>query len=231
LYLKKGGTFEGKVKSENEDSVEFDIGFGTITFSKQEVQRIERSTPEEMDKLTRDWTVKKEELKKQEKDFFKEREERFKEYEKWSREERERKAKETLESKEIKVARDVETNSILVEGTVDERVHVSLVLDTGASLVVLSKRKGEELGLDLSDTNKDILELHMAGNRKVKAKAVVLKSLKIKDIEEKNVMAAVLLEDTDFVGFRDGLLGRTFLNRFNINIDLKNMTMALEKLG
>ena len=90
--------------------------------------------------------------------------------------------------------------------------------------------QGEELGLDLSDTVNNIATLQLAGGHRVAAKMVMLKSVRIKDIEVKNVLAGVLLDDGG-IGFKDGLLGMTFLNRFNLKIDLKNMKMALEKAG
>ena len=112
----------------------------------------------------------------------------------------------------------------------DDKAKATLVLDTGANIVVLTRHKGEELGLDLSDTTKNIATLQLAGDRRVTAKMVMLKSVRIKDIEVKDVLAGVLLEDAG-IGFRDGLLGMTFLNKFNLKIDLKNMKMALEKSG
>ena len=44
-------------------------------------------------------------------------------------------------------------------------------------------------------------------------------------------LAGVLLEDAPGMSFRDGLLGMTFLSRFNVKIDLKNGKIALEKLN
>ena len=106
----------------------------------------------------------------------------------------------------------------------------TLVLDTGASIVVLTKRMGEELGLDLTDTKNSLATLQLAGDHRVTAKMVMLKSVRINDIEVKNVLAGVLLDDAS-IGLKDGLLGMTFLNQFNLKIDLKNMKMALEKTG
>lgn len=230
IYFKNGGTIEGIIKNEDAKSVEMGIGFGTITCSKDEIVKIERSTPDEVKALSEKWDKKKEELKTSEADFERERQKRFAEYDKWAREERERQAKESSVQGTIDLARDPDSRSILVDVCLNGKVNATLVLDTGANIVVLSRQKGEELGLDLSDTGNNIATLQLAGDRKVLAKIVMLKSVRINDIEVKDVLAGVLL-DGGPSGFKDGLLGMTFLNRFNLKIDLKNMKMALEKAG
>ena len=230
IYFKNGGTIEGIIKSEDDNSVEMGIGFGTITCAKQEIARIERSTPDEKNALNEKWEKKKEELKVSESQFERERQKRFAEYDKWTREEEEIRAKEASGEKTVDLRRDSDTRSILVDACLNDNVNVTLVLDTGASIVVLTKRVGENLGIDLSDTKNNIATLQLAGDRKVPAKMVMLKSVRIKDIEVKDVLAGVLLEDGG-MGFRDGLLGMTFLSKFNLKIDLNNMKMALEKAG
>jgi len=230
IYLNNGGSIEGIIKSEDENNVEVDIGFGTITCGKREIKQIERSTPDDERSLTEKWEKKREELAKSEKEFIHERLRRFAEYDKWIEDEREKKAKELSSEGAIDLSRDYLSGNILVDATLNDKVKATLILDTGASIVVLSRRMGQELGIDLSDTKSNLATLQLAGNRKVMAKMVMLKSVRIKDIEVKDVLAGVLLEDAG-IGFRDGLLGMTFLSRFNLKIDLKNMKMVLEKTG
>jgi len=231
VYFKNGGSIEGIIKSEDAKNVEMDIGFGTITCAKQEIAKIERSTPDEKNALSEKWEGKKAELKKSEAEFTRERQRRFAEYEKWTDEERrQREAKESGAQGTIDLARDPESRSILVDVCLNDNVKATLVLDTGANIVVLTRQKGEELGLALSDNVHNIATLQLAGDRKVPAKMVMLKSVRIKDIEVRDVLSGVLLDDAG-VGFRDGLLGMTFLSKFNLKIDLKNMKMVLEKAG
>ena len=229
IYFNNGGTIEGIIKNEDASNVQMDIGFGTITCDKREIMKIERSSAADAEALTEKWERKRQELKNSEEEFTRERQKRFAEYEKWIREEREKKEKELASQGTVSLARDPESRNILVDSLVNDNVKATLVLDTGASIVVLTKQKGEELGLDLSpDKNRATLQL--AGNHRAMAKMVMLKSVRINDIEVKDVLAGVLLEDPG-IGFRDGLLGMTFLNRFNLKIDLKNMKMSLEKAG
>lgn len=230
IYFNNGGSIEGVIRGEDADNLQMDIGFGTITCSKRETKKIDRSTPEEIKAITEKWESKRKELKAGEEDFNRERQKRFAEYDEWIRQERERSERESREQGTIDLAKDYSSNSILVNALLNEKVNATLVLDTGASIVVLTRQKGEELGIDLTDTKHNMATLQLAGDHKVAAKMVMLKSVRINDIEVKGVLTGVLLDDSG-IGFRDGLLGMTFLSKFNLKIDLKNMKMSLEKAG
>ena len=231
VYLDNGKSVDGIIKKEDEKTIELNIGFGTVTFAKSQVKRIERSSAEEKYEIAKAWDEKKKELDLKEKEFEAARNKRFEEaYKNWTKEAREKKLREENDSKNIQLTRDQETKSILVEALLNDKVKSVLLLDTGASLVVLSRRIGDELGLDLADTKKDVMELKLADGRSALAKAVILESVSIQDIEVKNVMAAVMLDQLPDPRLKDGLLGMSFLNRFNLKMDLKSMKMTLEKL-
>lgn len=232
VYLKNGRSIDGIVQKEDEKSVVVNMGFGTVTFHRAEIKEIERSSAEDSDRMLKKWEEKRIELEAKEKEFEEARHKRFKEsYELSIAEERARKAREGSGSESVQITWDRGSRSIIVDVLLNEKAKASLVLDTGASLVILSRKIGEELGLDLSDTKKDIVELKLADGRKSSAKVVILDSVKIQDVEVKKVMAAVMLDQLPDPGLKDGLLGMSFLNRFNFNMDLKNMKLTLEKLG
>jgi len=230
IYLKSGGTFKGIIKKETDSSIELEMSFGTMSFSKNQITKIEKSTPQESEELKDEWEKERTQLKKKEKESSEERDRRFAEYDKWVRQSQAKKKKEPSEPQEVELIRDIPSKSYMVEVLLNENVKALLILDTGASLVVLSKKIGEQLGVDLTDTKNDSVELRLAGDRRVTAKAVTLKSLRIQGVVEENVVAAVLLEDFSGIGFKDGLLGSSFLNRFNMSINQKTMKMTLEKI-
>jgi len=222
---------EGIINKEDKDSVELDVGFGTVTIRKEDVKSISTSAALERAALAQKWDKKAMQLKKDESDLAQAREKRFSEYAQWTQGMSKNNLKSSDDIKEVPIMHEPDSKSILTETILNNTVKATLVLDTGASLIVLSKRKGEELGIDLvTDDKRDVMELQLTGGRRVNAKAVVLKSVRLEQVEEKDVLAAILLEDAVDIGFKDGLLGRTFLNRFSIKIDLKNMKMVLEKL-
>lgn len=231
VYLKNGRSIEGIIEKEDERSIEINIGFGTVTFDKREIKKIERSSAQDSYNMSRMWEEKRKELAAKEKEFAEARDKRFQEaYDNWMEEEREKKQKEDGADKHIQITRDQTTRSIVVETLLNGKIKANLVLDTGASLVVISRKIGEELGIDLSDTKTNVMELRLADGRRASAKAVVLESVKIQDVEVKKVMAVVLLEQIADPSARDGLLGMSFLNKFNLKMDLKNMKMSLEKI-
>ena len=101
-------------------------------------------------------------------------------------------------------------------------------MDTGASIMMLRKDVAKKLGLDL-DTAKFDMQVQLADGRKVNAKYVVLESVKVQNSEALNVDAAVLLDEAD-ISFGEGLLGMSFLSRFNFKVDQKEKKLILEKL-
>lgn len=230
VYLKNGGEVEGIIEKEDENKIDVNMGFGTVTFNKAQVKKIEKSSAEYSSSMAKKWEEKKKELTAKEEEFKEAREKRFDDaYENWMSEKREKKAAEKSETKDVQVARDESGTHIIVETLLNDKIKATLLLDTGASLVILSKRIGEELGLDMADT-KDNMVLKLADGKMVNAKAVILDSVKIEDVEVQKVMAAVIVDQLPDPGSKDGLLGMSFLKRFNINIDLKTMKMTLERL-
>ncbi len=232
LYLKNGGVIEGVIEKEDESKIEINMGFGSATFEKRQVRNIERSSSEENSEIIKKWEAKKKDLDAKAEEFKVAREKRFDSaYEHWMEEAEQKKAKEEGEAKHIRIARDERTRSLIVETLLNGKVKANLVLDTGASLVALSKKIGVELGVDMTDTKKDIIQMRLADGRRTAAKVIILESVRIQDVEVNKVMAAVMLEDISDPSLRDGLLGMSFLNRFNLKMDLKNMKITLEKIN
>lgn len=232
VYLKNGRRIEGIIAKEDERSVELNMGFGTVTFQRLQIKNIKRSSFEDSSRMVKKWEEKRMELENKAIEFDSARDQRFKEaYESSMEDARAKKLKEEKQDqKNIQMMWDQNTRSVIVEVLLNEKVKTNLVLDTGASLVILSRRVGNELGLDLADTKNDVLELTLADGRRSSAKAVILDSVRIQGVERKHVMAAVMLDQQQDADSKDGLLGMSFLNNFNLKMDLKNMKMTLEKL-
>ncbi len=231
VYLKNGGSVSGVIEKEGDNTVEVNTGFGTVTFKKAQIKNIERSSAEESQEMAQEWEEEREELKSKEKEFEEARDSRFKgAYENWVEEAKVKRTEEGRVTKQIDIKHEPGGKGIIVEVLLNNSVKVNLVLDTGASIIVLSRKAGEKLGLDLSDTKKDVMEMRLADGSKAKARAMILDSVKIKDVEVKGVMAAILLDEVPTIGVTEGLLGMSFLNKFNLKTDLKNMSMSLERI-
>lgn len=230
VYLKNGRSIEGLIKNEMDESIDLDVGFGTVSFQRDFIERIEKSTPQEIQALKNKW-----DLNKQRSDLIKLRAEeaRNKSIADW----KERQSKEQKGEEEQVVNEDMgtknigfsrEAGSMLVDAVLNEQTKVSLLVDTGASLILLKKEVAKKLGIDLSKEKADI-EIQVADGRKIKAKYVILKSVKIGDAWAKNVEAAILVNNVSSVSFKDGLLGMSFLKRFNFKFDYSNNRLVLER--
>jgi len=111
----------------------------------------------------------------------------------------------------------------------NNKVDTTMVLDTGASLILLTRDVAEKLGYNL-DRLRPNMKVQVADGRTVDAARIILDSVKVENSEAERVEASVLMEEKGNFGFEDGLLGMSFLKRFNFKIDLKEKKLILEKL-
>ena len=231
IYLNTGGSINGIITRESASGVEAEIGVGTISINRADIKSIRHASAEALAELRNKWAQSRARLKAGEQSFEEGRSRRLKAYEDWVNEETRRKAREDGEEGEVKITHDPDSKAILVSAILDGEVKALLELDTGASLVILSKRIGDKLGIDMSSEAKNsVIELRLVGGQAVSARTVILKSVAIEGVEEKDVLGAVMLEDRGPFALKDGLLGRSFLGRFNIKLDMQKMKMVLQKL-
>ncbi len=207
IYLKNGRSIDGFIKKEDEDGIELDIGFGTIKFRPSQIERIYKSTSEESDVLRQEWEKNKAASEKRA---------------------QEEKARKALEPKKIELTR--EQGHIIVDAILNKDVKATLLLDTGASLVVLSNSVAKKLGIEARVDDKANVELILADGRKMGAKYAVLKNISVQGVEAEDVPVAFMSEDMEGAAYKDGLLGMSFLNRFNFKVDQKNNKLILERL-
>ncbi|MFH1414437.1 MAG: retropepsin-like aspartic protease [Candidatus Omnitrophota bacterium] len=206
LYLENGRKIEGLIKSENEQSVELDIGEGTIRLQKSEIADIQRSDVNQSARIRQQWREEKKAVKK-----IKPQE----------------KKEEQVKPKDVGFSHS--DKGMVVDVVLNNSVQAFLILDTGSSLVVLSKNVSDRLGLDLRRIRPEG-ELILADGKKARAKYLVLKTVTTHGVEAKNVEAAILIDDSPDINFGDGLLGMSFLKRFNFKVDQKNKRLILEKI-
>ena len=113
----------------------------------------------------------------------------------------------------------------LADVFINNKVHASLVVDTGSPVVMLTADFIKALNLDLSQSSMGYVEVL---NGKYKAAAVSLDSVKLGDAKAQDVGAAVLLEGGKEI--KNGLLGMSFLSKFHFTLDQKGQKLILRKL-
>ena len=101
----------------------------------------------------------------------------------------------------------------MVDAMIDRRRRLSLLLDTGASLSSIYRRRAENLDLNLDAAPRVRLQ---TANGIVRAPLIRVERFSVADIELENFELAVLPDADDD---SDGLLGMNYLGRFDFYID------------
>ena len=112
----------------------------------------------------------------------------------------------------------------LADVLINNRVHASLVVDTGSPVVMLTADFVRKLDLDISQSHVGYVEVL---NGKYKAAAVSLDNVRVGNAKASDIGATVLLEGNKEI--RDGLLGMSFLSRFHFTLDEKGQKLILRK--
>jgi len=220
VYLKNGRKIEGLIKSDNADSISLDIGMGVVGVRKSDIERIDESSPAQADAIRQKWSKEQKERRE------------LLEKERLTVQE---KIVETPDTTVLQHPKDVdvskEAGHIFIEAVLNNQVKAQLLLDTGASLIVLSNEIGRKLGIDTAKSKKrELITLVMADGRRVQARYLRLDTVSVQGVEAKRIDAAILLESAGDANFKDGLLGMSFLNKFNFSIDQSNNLLVLENL-
>ena len=119
-----------------------------------------------------------------------------------------------------------DNGSMVVEALINQKIKARLVVDTGASVVVISNSIARRLGIDNFLKN-NFFYTTIADGSKVKAYPVLLDNLKVGNAVMRNVSAAVIEENGSGIG--DGLLGMSFLGNFALEIDAKSNSIVLKE--
>ena len=114
----------------------------------------------------------------------------------------------------------------VVETTLNGKETALLLVDTGASMVVISQDLAGRLGI-AHESMKERITVVLADGSTAKAIPITLDSVQVGSSTVKNVGAAITEGTTS--GREDGLLGMTFLRYFHVKIDSKENCLVLEK--
>jgi len=207
LQLKNGRSMEGIIKREDSQSIELEVGVGcSIKFLKSEVNNISRSSPQDSLALRAKWEKEKLAGEKQriEEGLAEERKPRTVEFSRGSQ-------------------------GILLNVNLDDTIEARMVLDTGASIMLITRNVAGKLRINLDGAQPD-MTIQTADGRKISAKHIVIGKVEVQGAQARNVDAAVLLSEAGDMGFGDGLLGMSFLKHFNFRVDQKEKKLILEKL-
>jgi clan AA aspartic protease (TIGR02281 family) len=114
---------------------------------------------------------------------------------------------------------------VIVPVTVNQRVSVKFVVDTGASYTLISRDTARQLGIDMGQKLPTIP--FQTANGTIQAPLVNLESIEVGGMQMKDLTAAVhdVFPDSGVAG----LLGLNFLSNFRMDIDTDNGILVLER--
>lgn len=203
VYCADGRIWHGIICAENDSTLDLDIGFDKVKLDKSKIVKIKKGSLLENQKLR----VEIEANRAKRMQWLSNR---------------------TKEPKEVMVSGS--GGHLFADVLINDRVKASLLVDTGATLVVLTKGVARKLGLELSDPRKQV-SVQGADGKKIKAFYVKLNSLELRGVRASEVDAVILMEDKPNMGFKDGLLGMSFLGRFNFQMDHRNKKLVFRDSG
>jgi len=133
----------------------------------------------------------------------------------------------TAERKPTRVVVEFERHgsAILVKAVLNNRLTGEFVIDTGATYTVISRAVAAELGITPSSSATQVTL--QTANGKVAAPLVQVSSIKVGELEVRDVVTAV--QDITDAPSIAGLLGLSFLNRFRITVDASKGHLILER--
>ncbi|OIO37110.1 MAG: hypothetical protein AUJ72_05170 [Candidatus Omnitrophica bacterium CG1_02_46_14] len=240
IHLKNGSKVEGIIEHEYKEGVELNLGYGTTTFNRSEIDHIEKSDTAQKEALWQSWSAEEKEIERRKPEEEKKWHERQKELERMRLEEENlRKSRGTLAPKDISVF--IKNQTMLTNVLLNGSVRVNLILDSGAANVLLTRSTAEKLGLEIDKLK--IINTQVADGRRVQAAMTTLDSVLVQNagvqdndteknpgIEARRVDACVILDEIESGKVENGLLGVSFLKNFKFQADFTNRKVIFERL-
>lgn len=221
IELKNGEDIVGEIVQETEEALVVSKPEGSFIFSisRDRIKNVRPSTPAEL---------QRERLRKKSKGKVDTEEEKARR-EKIKKDRLEKYEQEVLAAKRargrIKI-KFLEDRFGVVEALLNNKIKAALLVDSGASRVVISEAIAKQLGIEDLD-EKPKIHATLADGSITTGIAITLDSVKVGDSEVKDVDTTV--SKTPPGGGLDGLLGMTFLQYFHVKLDSKENCLILEK--
>lgn len=115
--------------------------------------------------------------------------------------------------------------SYFVDVKLEGKTSATFLLDTGASVVQISKAMAKKL--NIKTVQGLTIPVQIAGGHMVPGRPVILKKVDVSGVVVENVKAVVL--ETDQMTLKEGLLGMSFLENFIFSIDTQKSQLILER--
>lgn len=224
IKLKNEGQISGVIIYQDKENITLDVGFGTVVITKEEIKAIEIPEGKEKEVKTKKWKKHQKEITTSEDKKEQAKLEYFERIQENIRiEEEKRKRREAAEKEKEHRVKFSGSRNLIVDAIISDKIQTRLVLDTGATSVVLPIEMVQKLGAKGAKYSKKI-KVRLADGSIRQAYAIVLKSVQIGDIKAYNVEAIAINSKGNV-----GLLGMSFLNRYHLKMDFENRELVFKE--
>ena len=203
VYTRDHRIWRGLVVAENANQVWLDMGFDIAIFPREKIVAIRRSDSQTTRYIRRNLIQAR-----QRRDSLLKR-------------------RESLPQEAVLIPM---AGHMLVDTVLNGTVKARLLVDTGSTFTFLSPTIAQQLGILDQNTGRTAQVL-MSDGRKETMMVTSLESVKVGTAEAHGVQVAVLPGSSEKNSLSDGLLGVSFLSRFNFKIDYQKNKLILERNG
>ncbi|MEA3489966.1 MAG: retropepsin-like aspartic protease [Candidatus Omnitrophota bacterium] len=221
IRLNSGGQIKGFITEKSEKGIVVDVGFGTVAFSKDDIEGIDTPGGKERDNALSEWKAHVSAAEVSEK----ERKRELSELHKRIRENRRLKEEIAERARRVREHRIMfaDSSRIVVEAVLNGKVTTPLLVDTGATTVVIPLKVARQL-VDIRPEKAEKVATKLADGTMREGIPIMLESVEISGARAENVQAVTM----DLRG-TPGLLGMSFLNRFHMKVDSGNHVLILKE--
>lgn len=228
IILDTGGNLSGVAKKITDRGVLLDMGFGDTFINRDSITKIFYPTGAVLENMRkeRDRLVltpeESEQARRKTAEDIRIRNERFEEM-------REKALFEASRKREY-IVNFEDPRRIIANARIDGKRAFPLLVDTGADHVVIPLRVARDLGYEVRRPSRTV-PVVLADGTVRQAVPITLRSVQVEGLKANNVAALVVLpvDGTGQVEMEYGLLGMSYLNRFNILIDNVSKKMKLRR--
>ncbi|MFH1594146.1 MAG: retropepsin-like aspartic protease [Candidatus Omnitrophota bacterium] len=225
IELKNGNIIVGEILREDAASVVVSKRGGTFVYSiwRSRIRKIRESTPNEIGDVGAQESIPDIPGAKETGEGEGSRSEKAKAYRLERYEKEVQSAKEARGRIKIKFSQN---RFGVVDVLLNGKTTVPLLVDTGASLVMISKEAAKKLGIDYASIDEKI-NMVLADGKITTAIPIILETVTVGSSQVKDVKAAI---SSNPPGLNiDGLLGMSYLRYFDVKLDSDENFLILEK--
>lgn len=203
VTMEDGRTWKGLIVAHTERDLKLDLGFDVASLEKKKIVSFKCSDAAERGRLKKELDSK-------------------------------RLRRDTLLSRRDGGAREAplinEGGHVFVEATLNGHAKARLFLDTGSTVTILTPEAAARAGLSMDDAGRPI-EIVTSDGRKNPTKMLTLDSLSVGGAEVRHVDVVIVKHRNGKPLYGDGLLGVSYLSRFDFKIDYRRRVLVLEPNG